>query len=381
MGSVKNDENDCYDGSFFGYTDNVAPEQYNEDFEVKHKELCKGVSRYDVVKELNKIPGAYPKQQAQRIASCGEKYYLHQCTKCDTPHVSGHRCESKICPECGAKRIFKLIELNKDKLDSLDKNPHAKLRPIHLVLTFRNVPVEVWRTKKYQDHIYSSSQKFFRNKYVRKFIKGAIVSLEQKRPPAGYVSDRPGRDIYPVSPERLVNCHVHAFCEAKYIPHKAGKSRIFQRIWKRITGDSYIVFIKQSRNLYSSLHEVVKYVLSPGNLGDAKTYAEYVRLTQSRKSYSTYGTFRGSFKLSEKLPEHIYKKCEFCEAPLRYVGKIGKTEALRYWHLANGPPIDAFGHFTDLGFPRTLSTLKNTNPFPMEKIKVGGFNEKWQRGI
>lgn len=363
-----------YHYSLFEPQGGVAPEPYFEDFEDKRKELCEGVSRSDVVKELRNMGTVDSAKAGQRFEDCGSKYYLHQCDDptCRSVDISGSRCNSRICPECGKKRMGKIVMQNLDKLKSLEKNPHAKVRPAHLVLTFKNVSAEKFNTREYHVWMRKCVQKFLNRKWIKARIKGGIYSIECKRPVEGYKTKKPGRETYEIAPGRLYNTHVHMLIEAEYIPNKAGRSRILSKIWHDITGDSYITYIKQKKNARGALVECLKYVLAPGNLGDARSYANYVMVTKDLKAYNTFGTFKGHFQLTKKDPDFI-KKCRFCETSMNYLASIDKTEALRYYHLVKGPPKDKFGRFTDLGYPKSLILLHGCCAPDPEKITVGGF--------
>ena len=322
-----------------------------------HREHIHGVSREDIVKELGRS-GMH--REANRLSSCGSKYFVHQCENCDTVDISGSRCDFRICPECGEKRIMKLIAQESEFLRNLPTNPRGQSRASHLILTLKNVEDKDYRRyvyPKFREYI----RRFFDHPEIRPHIRGGIRSIETKHLIKGKVYHR--RDGRAFVGDGSWNLHMHALVDMDFI-HKFKVSRI----WKEVTGDSYIVEVKAKRNGIAALVEVIKYVLKPPNLGDAKSYARYLKVTKGLRLLSTFGTWRkeGRMKISAKGT----KRCPTCKSQMAYLFRITPKEALRWREYLKGPPApDLKGYYPAMGLPRTLNAVLG-HPFGTGHIGV-----------
>lgn len=329
-------------------------------FKVEYKSLCKSVERIDVVKEMYKSD--YSNTSYRKFGKCRQSYYVSQCGKCGKIDLSGSRCESKICPECGQKKMNKLIAQNIDFLNLLPTNPRGKKRATLLTLTIKNVPDSEYGRDSY-NKLADCWREFKEHPQIKPKLRGGLYAIETKRPPEDYVY----RSGVKVAPGRSWNLHIHALVDADYLHW-----RVVRGIWKKITGHSHNVDLRAVRASVPALCECLKYAVKPPNLGDAKSYLRYLRVTKNLRLYNTFGTFHGHFQLSKKIHDKYQKKCPVCKTRMRYCFEIGLKESLRYQQLLKGgPPLDRFGRSYDMGFPETFGRLINHEPF-LGKTKTGG---------
>jgi len=311
-------------------------------WEVRYESLF-GVEREEIVRELNRS-GDY--DTAQRLAGCRKSYHVHQCGACGKIEVSGSRCNSRICPECGKKRLDKLIAQNVDFLSCLPSNPRGKKRANLLTLTLKNVLDRDYGRAHYE-RLAQWFREFLKHPRIRGHIRGGLYAIETKRPRVGYFYFNQDGSSHELDPNRDWNLHIHSLVDSDYIP-----VRVISRIWRKITGDSYIVDVRAIRASVPALYECLKYAVKPPNLGDAESYVRFLRVTKSLRLFNTFGTFRGHLKLGKKGK----RKCPACGFPMSYQFDVDSKEALRYkQYLENGPPIDIFGRkIGEMDFPHTL---------------------------
>ncbi|MEE8168838.1 MAG: protein rep [Candidatus Hydrothermarchaeales archaeon] len=322
-------------------------DRYSDSSWKDQRKLVFGVSREEIARELENS-GQF--SHASRLLGCGSRYHLCQCEGCDEIVLSGSRCESRVCFECGEKKLIRLIAKEKDFLKGLPTDPRGKHRATILTLTLKNVP-----DKNYGKHVYKEFlqfiRRFFTHPEIKGRIRGGIRSIETKRPKEGYVYHKKDGSTYVVPPGRGWNIHMHSLIDADYIP-----IRKISRVWREISG-SYIVDARAVKAGIPALIEILKYTIKPPNLGDAKSYARYLSVTKGLRLFNTFGNWRedhfGVFVRGDK-------RCSVCRSRMAYLFSVPAKEGLRWREYLKGPPKDIFGgyiHF--LGPPHTLQLVKD----------------------
>ena len=88
-----------------------------------------------------------------------------------------------------------------------------------------------------------------------------------------------------LEPQVSLSPHIHAIVYGPYIPQ-----RVLSSAWQALTGNSYIVDIRQIHNVGDALEYVFKYVSKPpSNLRSADDVAVYVAITRGFRRLHSYG--------------------------------------------------------------------------------------------
>lgn len=93
------------------------------------------------------------------------------------------------------------------------------------------------------------------------------------------------------------NVHLHALIEGKYLPHQVLKAK-----WWAITGDSFIVDIRDVKSESDAIHYITKYVSKPLDrsvFGDDKTLSTAIESMHGKRTLTTFGTWTGLDLTSE----------------------------------------------------------------------------------
>jgi hypothetical protein len=129
-----------------------------------------------------------------------------------------------------------------------------------------------------------------------------------------------------LEPQASLSPHIHAIVYGPYVPQK-----ILSCAWQALTGDSYIVDIRQIRSVADALEYVFKYVSKPpANLQNADDVAVYVAITRGFRRLHSYGIWYNVGKF-ERRPTG----CPTCSQPV----SLDKD----YYFKHDGPfPISLF---------------------------------------
>jgi hypothetical protein len=99
-----------------------------------------------------------------------------------------------------------------------------------------------------------------------------------------------------LEPQASLSPHIHAIVYGPYIPQK-----VLIDAWLALTGDSYIVDIRQIRSVCDALEYVFKYVSKPpSNLKNADDVAVYVAITRGFRRLHSYGIWYNIGKIDRK---------------------------------------------------------------------------------
>jgi hypothetical protein len=129
-----------------------------------------------------------------------------------------------------------------------------------------------------------------------------------------------------LEPHASLSPHIHAIVYGPYVPQET-----LSCAWQALTGDSFIVDIRQIRNVSDALEYVFKYVSKPPtNLRNADDMAVYVAITRGMRRLHSYGVWYNTGKV-----EHIRIGCPTCSQPV----SLDKD----YYFKNDGPfPISLF---------------------------------------
>lgn len=199
--------------------------------------------------------------KANQVIECGKatvRYHCHHCGKDIDILLS---CTHRLCPRCALKRSYRFIATHRPALDAID-NPKL------LTLTFKSIPT---LDRDDIDHFTTSFAKLRKQKPWKDTVTGGIAGLELTFTPQGW------------------HPHYHALLDATYL-----SQTVYKRLWKRITGDSYIVYIQDAKT-ENAVYEVAKYIAKGSTFyQDHTVLYHYLQATRKRRFFTTFGSLYGS---------------------------------------------------------------------------------------
>jgi DNA-directed RNA polymerase subunit RPC12/RpoP len=187
------------------------------------------------------------------------------CAKCGHKHVVKLRCGDRTCAVCREKDFWRMF---KGYLESVE----AIKRPKLLTLTLRNVP-ELKR-----EHIRGlrkSFTKLMHRKWYKDRVRGGLQTIEIVNKGNGW------------------HVHMHVLLDAEYLPQ-----RKIAKDWQEITGDSFMVDIREAGTVKEGLKYCLKYLSkAPVLSGHEEEYREAVK---GLRLVQPFGTLYG--ELVMRLP-------------------------------------------------------------------------------
>ncbi len=118
--------------------------------------------------------------------------------------------------------------------------------------------------------------------------------------------------------------HLHAIVESKWLPQP-----LLRKHWLRITGDSFILDVREGKDPEAAARYVCKYITKPFDDGTTRTHDRLLQAIEAlhgRRLVMTFGNWRGQ-RLTEYHPSGIWVKV----VPLgllRHKARQGDTEAV-----------------------------------------------------
>lgn len=231
-----------------------------------------------------------------KVGECGQKGIKMTCSGCNTPHYFEFRCDHRLCPTCSRLASLRLFHELKDIAVTLPRDiPGWSLKMITLTKKKTSISADY-------EIIRDSIKKLWHNLFERKrdgIKSGAAVSFELGG----------GRNV-----------HVHWLFYGPYVP----KSKL-KREWFRLTGDSYIVDIKQIKEM-GAIYEVVKYISKNLDVDDlSDDVLEFYMAIRGRRRVRTYGCFYNRRK-DAAADKPV---CVLCGRDLWYVGIVEMNDHVR----------------------------------------------------
>lgn len=188
------------------------------------------------------------------------------CSNCGYSFPVYMRCGDRTCPDCRSRDYFRLLGSYRAFLAS-----KSRLRLITLTMRGRlgflpkNRVVRLRRAFK----------KLLKKSYYRSRLVGGLYSIEAKKKLNGW------------------NIHMHILAEGSFIEQKK-----LSRDWLQITGDSFIVDIRDAYSGLGGLKYILKYLTkSPDTLG---CNDEYNQAFKGARLVSGFGTWYKKILLLEK---------------------------------------------------------------------------------
>ena len=298
---------------------NAYPEQHD---------LIYNVSRESIASEIE-TRGFY--RDADRFMDCHNEFFVLSCPDCGFQYPLPLRCESRLCPTCGKKRLNNMINRFMSFLPSLENLPDTKghrLRRFEMGLPRISVDDYSPTVYEYIRGCFNRMWRFkdFRSKFD-KDIGGLCYAIETKFSRKGDVYFRENGDFKVIKSDGF-NVHIHGFAFSKFINQKYAKE--LSRLWSKATdGRAKYAYIDLSRKHASAVGESLKYMFKPPVLGSAYNYGLYHEYTKSLRLFATKGSFR-SVSLSKKpVKKRVHMGCFFDGTRLNSLdSNLGRDEAL-----------------------------------------------------
>ena len=167
------------------------------------------------------------------------------CASCGHKHVVKLRCGDRTCPVCREKDFWRMF---KGYLESVE----AIKRPKLLTLTLRNVST---LTRVYIRGLRKSFTKLMHRKWYKERVRGGLQTIEIVNKGNGW------------------HVHMHVLLDADYLPQ-----RKIAKDWLEITGDSFVVDIREAGTVKEGLKYCLKYLSkAPVLSGHEEEYRDAVK--------------------------------------------------------------------------------------------------------
>lgn len=206
-----------------------------------------------------------PPNRIRQFRWCGSHAYVLQST--DDPsiyRIAGSSCHDRFCLPCAKERSH-AIALN--VIHHLQKRT---ARFLTLTVKSDNEPLE-----ELLDKLHNGFKALRQTKLWKQRVTGGVAFLEINWSP------------------KLTRWHphFHIVIEGKYIPHTQ-----LRNLWYAITGDSFVVDIRQIRDANQATQYITKYASKPFNntfLTRPERLDEAIVALKGRKLIVTFGSWRG----------------------------------------------------------------------------------------
>jgi hypothetical protein len=154
------------------------------------------------------------------------------CSKCGYAHKVVLYCGDRLCEECKKRNYPRLLSRYQKPISSISQGHLSQI-----TLTYHNFS---YLTSSQVKSIQKDFKTLTHTQFWKDRIRGGLAVIECK-----HESDSAGW-----------NLHLHILVDASFIPQSHLSS-----IWKKITGHSYIVDVRQEHNAKSSFSHLIKYFL------------------------------------------------------------------------------------------------------------------------
>jgi len=252
--------------------------------------------------------------KAWRFQRCNRDAVMLQCEQEDRLFYHPFKCEQRICPVCSFFYYKKVMPRLRKLVNSVF-DYSSKKRLMFLTLTkkkdisysydkeplFGNPDVHVTRISKVdKSEIDPDSVKQFFT-YVRTFIN----KFYPKKKGQGALG------VLEIGPSQNVHCHLLVYGD--FYP----KSQLRQA-WYQITGDSYIVDIREVKDPQGGLAEIGKYIYKPPEFFEWISYVDYLLAIAGVRRIHTFGIFYNMKQFPLEKKDRLV--CPYCGASIIWKG-------------------------------------------------------------
>ncbi len=239
--------------------------------------------------------------RTERFRSCGTNaWVIRSEDDPDSFAVASDHCHDRFCRPCSAFR-GRIVHT---KIASYLENRQFRF----LTLTIRTTHLPL---KQCVDKLHRCFAALRRSKFWLSKVTGGCSVIEVKPKESG-VGWHP---------------HIHAIIEGRYL-HKP----VIRKLWLAITGDSFVVHIKQGDDPVKAGRYVAKYVVKPFDDATTRTPArlqEAIHALHGRRMVTTFGSWRGE-RLTVYSPSGVWVKvCTLDQ--LRTAADEGEDDAVQLY--------------------------------------------------
>lgn len=250
-------------------------------------------------------------KEARRLGECGTKYNLLKCS------LNGnhdpvlfrfpYRCEQRVCPRCTRKRGHEVRRDAEAITRNIRKTRTRKFGMLSLTL------------KKYPDKPLRPSDVKRLNRCVHQLMNDFFP---KSRGCGAIWTDEIGPSM---------NLHAHAMVYGPWVDES-----VLSKRWLAITGDSFIVRIRASRDQKNAIDYITKYIGKPPRFESLQDYVSFVRAFKGVRRLHRSGIFYGASPDSEKSHPLL---CPYCGDRLIYDGTTRasgiETFTENYWEACD----------------------------------------------
>lgn len=200
-------------------------------------------------------------RRALRLGRCSQLPTIRQ--KADgSIRADLARCRDRLCPLCGDLR-GRVCQSRVEKC--VTKADFLRFATLTLADDGKGLAERA-------DRIFDSFRRLRQTPEWRRWVRGAVATIEVTL----------GGNV------RHWHVHLHFVWDGEYIPHA-----VIKRLWRQITGDSYIVDLKAIRGKRAAVHYITAYIAKPMAVQGwtDEEVQEYASAMHGRRLLSTSGSF------------------------------------------------------------------------------------------
>lgn len=200
-----------------------------------------------------------------RFQNCGAAAWVMQ-DKNDPSRlmVQAQKCRSRWCEACAREKRLLMQRNLQEQL------PKTKLRFLTLTLKSSGVAPELQIQR-----LYDCFRRFRNRQDISERISGGIAFLE--------ITYAPEREEW--------HPHLHILFSGKYLPHALARKH-----WLLVTGDSYIVDVREVKSNRYAAGYLTKYsskAVGPSIWRDPAAFTALIVALRGRRTLFTFGTWKG----------------------------------------------------------------------------------------
>jgi hypothetical protein len=239
---------------------------------------------------------------ALRMKQCCSVFKHTTCGQHTLKSYPTFRCKRVFCPDCAPERAARLSNQTEAKVNEVVKREKGRL--CFLTLTMKNTATYEGGLSKMKKNFV----KFKRNKSFKEHIKGYVGQFDSTFNP------------------KTNDFHIHLHLIV--LRGKFWSQSDISDAWREVTGDSFIVDIREVKNIHKGVKELCKYIVKPLDLmamPDDK-FREVVELKKGTRMFISGGCFYNvKFDAAEDLSDEVFSQfadlkegdaCPFCNETL-----------------------------------------------------------------
>ncbi len=256
-------------------------------------------TKRDIVARLERVSA----EDSLRLKQCCSAFRVLTCGQHTLRSYPTFRCKKPFCPDCAAERANRLGRQTEAKIAEAMRTHKGRL--CLLTLTMKNAATLDGGLVKLKN----AFTKFKRRKEFKEHIKGYFGAFE-------YTFNPKTNDFH---------VHLHLII----LRGKFWNQSDISDAWRDVTGDSFIVDIREIKNAHKGVKEVCKYPMKPADLMSIpdEKFKEVVKMKKGTRMFVSGGCFY-NVKLdddADETDENVFSQfaeltegdaCPFCKEEL-----------------------------------------------------------------